>query len=255
MAIRWQAGMGETTQRRLVRLKDPATRRRERRFMVEGRKAVEAMIAGGAVVDRLVVLEGVNWQPGELPDAVTVHVTPSVVMSRLATLSHRPELLGVFREPVNGFPFAPWPDRLLVVYGVQDPGNLGTLLRSAAAFGVGHVVLLKGCTDPYAPKVTRATAGLLPHLSLAWEVPPAAFFEAAAKNGTAVLALAPEGEKPLRPTPGKAALLLGAEGQGLKGVNLENSTVVRLPGVNPALPLNVAMAATLGLYVLWGQKE
>jgi RNA methyltransferase, TrmH family len=130
----------------------------------------------------------------------------------------------------------------VALWHVADPGNVGTLLRSADAFGAG-VALSKGCADPTGPKALRAAMGAL------WRVPTCAFEE---PSGTRV-ALVPRGGEPLPELEigGDVVLVLGAEREGLPHEVLERCDVqASIPQPGQAESLNVAMAGSIALYEL-----
>jgi len=141
--------------------------------------------------------------------------------------------------------------RYLVVDGVQDPGNLGTLVRAAGAFGVSAVILLHGTTDPWAPKAVRAAAGaLLGRPVVRAGIEP--FLEWAGRRGVTLWAAAAGGTDVATLHPSTPwALVVGNEGDGVgtevqKGV--AGTVGVPMPGGTESL--NVGVAGAILLYVL-----
>ncbi len=143
--------------------------------------------------------------------------------------------------------------RYLALERVQDPGNLGALLRSAAAFGYTAALLSPGCADPFAPKTLRAgmgAAGVIP--ALPTEDLPAAL-AALAAQGVACLAAALQGSRPLDelagPWPGGLCIVIGSEGQGLSQKAIAACTAsVRIPMAGGIESLNAGVA---GGVLLW----
>jgi len=130
----------------------------------------------------------------------------------------------------------------LALWRVADPGNVGTLLRSADAFGAG-VALSGGCADPTSPKALRASMGAL------FRVPLSRFEE---PRGIRV-ALVPRGGTPLGDVAleGDVVFVLGAERKGLPREVLDRCDVqASIPHAGDAESLNVAMAGTVALYEL-----
>jgi TrmH family RNA methyltransferase len=130
----------------------------------------------------------------------------------------------------------------LALWRVADPGNVGTLLRAADAFGAG-VALSSGCADPTGPKALRAAMGAV------WRVPVSEFDAA---EGTRV-ALVPRGGTPLPElaTDGDVVLVLGAERDGLPPDVLARCDVqASIPQPGDAESLNVALAGAIALYEL-----
>jgi RNA methyltransferase, TrmH family len=166
------------------------------------------------------------------------NVEPAL-LAEASTLAHPPRVVAVYRR--SDLPRGVRPVTL-ALWRVADPGNVGTLLRAAAAFGAG-VALSPGCADPTGPKALRASMGALFH------VPLASFEEPA---GTRV-ALVPHGGAPLPELEleGDVVFVLGAERDGLPPDVRERCDVVAsIPQSNAAESLNVAMAGTIALYEL-----
>jgi TrmH family RNA methyltransferase len=140
-------------------------------------------------------------------------------------------------------------EKILLLDRIQDPGNLGTMIRTADAAGIDAVILGEGCADPYNPKVVRATQGSLFHLPL-MKVNLAEFIE---KLDMPVYGTALEGGLPFEQVE-KAesfALLMGNEGQGVSKNLLEITTKnLYIPIYGKSESLNVAIAAGILLYYL-----
>lgn len=187
--------------------------------------------------------------PLEVTTAVLRHVagteTPSGVVAALS------------RCPVTDL--AALPDHrglTLMLDGVQDPGNAGTLLRTAAAAGVDAVVALAGCTDLYAPKVVRAGMGAHLRLALAVDIAAAGLTPWLASRGQALLAEAHATasiyEVDLRrPT----VLIVGGEAHGALGVeSLPGLRRVTIPMPGAMESLNVAVATAVILFEALRQR-
>jgi RNA methyltransferase, TrmH family len=166
------------------------------------------------------------------------NVEPAL-LAEVSTLAHPPRAVAVYRR--DDLPRGTRPVTL-ALWRVADPGNVGTLLRSADAFGAG-VALSAGCADPTSPKALRASMGAI------FRVPLAEFDEPA---GTRV-ALVPRGGVPLPELElaGETVLVLGAERDGLpEEVLVRCDERASIPQPGPAESLNVAMAGTVALYEL-----
>ena len=187
-------------------------------FVAEGEDLVEAA-AGVEPVDLLVAGESVE----------------ASLLAEVSTLAHPPRVIGVYRR--DDLPRGTRPVTL-ALWHVADPGNVGTLLRSADAFGAG-VALSSGCADPTGPKALRASMGAL------FRVPIVSFDEAAGRR----VALVPHGGTPLAELvlAGEIVFVLGAEREGLPGEVLERCEV-RASIPQQGESLNVAMAGTIALY-------
>jgi RNA methyltransferase, TrmH family len=137
--------------------------------------------------------------------------------------------------------------RVVLLHGVQDPGNIGTVIRSAHAFGAG-VALSKGCADLYNPKTVRATMGSLFHAPVSRELDSLEFLGQAHGSGFATVAAVPAGgDVPRRLPDGRLVIVVGAEGAGLPQEVVEASRArVTIPSL--AASLNAAIAASILLY-------
>jgi RNA methyltransferase, TrmH family len=159
------------------------------------------------------------------------------LLAEVSTLAHAARVVGVYRR--DDLPRG-LQEVTLALWHVADPGNVGTLLRSADAFGAA-VALSPGCADLTGPKALRASMGAL------FRVPTAGFEEAAGRR----VALVPHGGEPLPEVDlsGAMVFVLGAEREGLPAEVLERCDVrASIPQSGGAESLNVAMAGTVALY-------
>jgi RNA methyltransferase, TrmH family len=161
------------------------------------------------------------------------------LLAEVSTLAHPPRVVAVFRR--EDLPSGIRPVTL-ALWHVGDPGNVGTLLRAADAFGAG-IALSEGCADPTGPKAVRASMGSL------FRVPLGTFDEAPGKR----VALVPSGGVPLLElrVEGDVVLVLGAEREGLPAEILDRcEEQVSIPQPGGAESLNVAIAGAISLYEL-----
>jgi len=146
---------------------------------------------------------------------------------------------------------------ILVLDGVSDPGNLGTLIRAADAAGASHVIVTAGSADPWQPKVVRAAAGSLLRLPpLNWpDRSAAAVARALAAKGVPIVTAEAHGGTNCYECswPGRVALVLGNERHGPSAAFAHPAARVTIPNYGRAESLNVAMAGTLLLYA-WRQN-
>ncbi len=138
-------------------------------------------------------------------------------------------------------------ERIVLLHGVQDPGNVGAVIRSAHAFEAG-VALSKGCADLYNPKTVRATMGSIFHCPVARELDSLEFLQDAQSASLKLVAAIPgSGDSP-RPLPaGRIVIAVGAEGAGLPEEVLE-ACEIRVTIPSRAASLNAAIAASILLY-------
>lgn len=175
------------------------------------------------------------------------------VAEKLAGVQANQGVFGVFQRPAAGFDLLPRHGRLLALERVQDPGNVGALLRSAAAFGFEGVLLSPGCADPFAPKTLRASMGAAVRLPVVQTPHLPDALASLAAGGMQCLAAALYNSKPLDQVPGSFAgglcLVIGSEGQGLSRQTVEAcQTAVRIPMTDRVESLNAGVA---GGVLLW----
>jgi TrmH family RNA methyltransferase len=157
----------------------------------------------------------------------------------VSTLAHPPRVIAVYRR--EDLPRGTRPVTL-ALWRIADPGNVGTLLRAADAFGAG-VALSQGCADPTGPKALRASMGAV------FRVPLSEFDEPVGRR----VALVPHGGIPLPElqAAGDVVLVLGAEREGLPPEVLERCDErASIPQPGGGESLNVALAGAIALYEL-----
>jgi RNA methyltransferase, TrmH family len=240
------------------RLSRRSARAAERRFVVEGPQAVREALSAGVLLELFA-------EPGRQPgleaaaaDAGTpvVPVAPQVLAAMAETVTPQGVLglASLVDVPLEAA-LAGAHRLVALLEAVADPGNAGTVIRTADAAGADAVVLTAGSVDPHNNKCVRASAGSLFHLPVAAGVPLEEAVAAARARGLAVLATTGAGERDLdallddgeltRPT----AWLFGNEAAGLSeaALDLADSTV-RVPLHGRAESLNLATAAAVCLY-------
>src|SRR5215210_5249665 len=218
-------GSPAVSPKRAARLKAKKYREAERLFLAEGTALLEEATATPVQV----------FDEEEQILRVSTLKTPSGPVGVFAFLDVTvAELLSAVR-------------RVVLLHGVQDPGNVGTAIRSAHAFGAG-VALSTGCADLYNPKTVRASMGSIFHAPVAREVESVAFLDAARDAGFATVAAMPDaGETPEGMPAGPLVVCVGAEGSGLPGDVVDACEMrVGIPSFAPSL--NASVAASILLY-------
>ncbi len=194
-----------------------------------GAEVLEVFGRGDASERQLVAGTGIPYR-----------VVTEAVLGRLAGTETPRGPVAVLRIPPDEGPAA---GRLIAAWGVADPGNCGTLIRTAAAFGYGFVTG-PGSADPWSPKVLRAAAGSHFH------VPVARVSDLAALTGHELIATLPAGGEPPGPIGSDAAVLIGSEPHGLPGDVVEvcdRAITIPMPGGTASL--NAAVAGAIVAYL------
>jgi TrmH family RNA methyltransferase len=193
--------------------------------------------------DLLAAADAAGWEPVERLVAAGsglegTEVEPEL-LAKASTLGSGTRAIGVYEQR--------WADRAtgplcVALWGVGDPGNVGTILRGALAFGAASVALGPGCADPFGPKAVRASMGAV------FSVPVAKVAGPADLPRPAIALVAREGD-PLRGPLDRATLVVGAERTGLPAEVVAGcERVAHLPIADASESLNAAMAATVALY-------
>lgn len=142
-------------------------------------------------------------------------------------------------------------EKIILLDGIQDPGNLGTIIRTAEAFGIGGVILSSGCADPYSPKALRASMGSALRLTPFCAEDNFLGALARLKNSGFALyaAMLDKAAKKLGefPFPKKTALIIGNEGHGISESAAEQCEKLYIP-IHTAESLNAAAAAAILCY-------
>ena len=256
------------TIKRLTLLHERRGRLQQGLFLVEGVRSVEeALDAHGQPATVLVAPETLRatarghalyerlLRQQDIP--ALLEVTPGVLSRVSGAETPAGVVLALPRMPVPDLALLPRDRRLaLVLDGVADPGNAGTILRTAAAVGVDAVVALAGCTDLYAPKVVRAAMGAHFRLPLMVDVTPAALAAWLPARGVALLADAHAGatiyDVDLR---GPTVLVVGGEAHGaLHAEELPSVRQVSIPMPGATESLNVAVATAVILFEVARQR-
>jgi TrmH family RNA methyltransferase len=210
-----------------------AARARTGRFVAEGEDFYEA--AHAARIDPLYVLCAQGHETAH--EAGWLEVAPAL-LAGVSALGSSSRVIGVYEQrwsvPVGPLAVALW--------GVGDPGNVGTVIRAAHAFGAACVAFGPGCADPYGRKAVRASMGAIFAVALAR-------FASAAELPGRVVGLAADAPAVLRgPLEGELTLLVGGERGGLPAeVRAQCDEVRSIPQL-AGDSLNAAMAATVALY-------
>jgi TrmH family RNA methyltransferase len=216
-------------------------------YVSDGTKLLEEA-AKYATLDTVILSDGVE---AKVPGNVRVIRVPGDVMESISPMRAPQGALFLCRLPEKKA-FKPQKGMLLLD-GIQDPGNLGTMLRTADALNI-PVCLLEGCADPYSHKVVRSSMGAVFRTDVVlsdWETVRKACAEAEIPIGVTALS---ERAKDLRQSDlKKMAVVIGSEGQGVRREILEAAGAELIIPMNPHCEsLNAAVAATI---VMWQMKQ
>lgn len=217
-------------------------------FVADGTKLLGEAICWWPGLETVILSDGVQ---AEVPEGVRLVYIPEDVMESISPMQSPQGALFVCRLPEKKA-FVPCRGMLLLD-GIQDPGNLGTILRTADALEI-PVVLLEGCADPYSHKVVRASMGAVfrnPVVQTTWQGAKIAF--AQANIPVAVTALTDRAEDLRNADLKNMAVVIGSEGQGVRREILDSAdTELIIPMNQHCESLNAAIASAI---VMWQMKR
>lgn len=241
--------------RRISRLASERKYRRAQGEMVcEGEKLLEEAMSSGVKITEVVVSDKKQFDFGLLAMAeergARLTEIPDKLLRSLSNVETPQGLLFVCGQPVFELDRLDEPSRLLVLDGLQDPGNLGTILRTADAFALDGVILCEGCVDPTSPKVVRATMGAvfrIPVISAGLDDT----VDWLRERGIPLYATALSDESvPLTQVDlSRAAVIIGNEGRGVseKALTASEKQLI-IPMTGRAESLNASIAASIVMY-------
>lgn len=231
---------------------DGALRREGGETVLDGEKLLGEALASGCEVTSLLAAEG--SLPGRVPEGARLYAAPPELVAYASPVKNSPGPVFTVRLPERRAPERV--ESAVVLESVQDPGNVGTVIRTANALGVGAVILTGGCADPASPRCVRATMGAafrqyvaetdlagLAELLRAWDLP---LYGAA---------LAPGARDIREARLERAAVAIGNEGHGLSPELLGLCTGrVIIPMAPGSESLNAAVAAAIVMWELSGRR-
>ncbi len=227
-------------------LKDRKGRRESGCFLVEGRKMVEEALKSAFDVEAVLVQEGVSF-----PDGLTmpVYELPAHVLAAVCDTKTPQGIAAVVRMKEQ----SALGKHIVVLDGVQDPGNVGTIIRTADAAGLDGVLLSNQCADVFSPKVLRATMGSIFRMNLRTTDDLPGELTKLREKGYSILSSQLDGTPfyERQDVAERFALIIGNEGNGVSEQVQQTATHrVRLPMRGGAESLNAAIAAAIMMYEL-----
>jgi TrmH family RNA methyltransferase len=250
----------------LVKLFREAADRAPGLMLLDGAHLVEEAIASGIGVEAVAMRDDLADGAREalVRDAARlgarVAVVTGSVLSAISPVRQPSGIVAIARRPATTLADAleGSPQLVLVLSGIQDPGNVGAIIRSADAAGVTGIITTGGTADPFGPKALRGSMGSAFRVPLASGQQLDGAAHAARARGLRVLAAVPRGGTPLPRCDlrAPAAVLLGGEGAGLPAEVLALADEqLSIPMRPPVESLNVSIAAALVAYEAQRQRE
>lgn len=208
----------------------------------------EALLSGAEIKDCFI--EDGFFEPLARFESTSarIYTVTRRVMEALTNTNEPQHICATVKTPVYEIP-AVYPEGLVVVTdNVQDPGNMGTIIRTADAFGAVGVLSDSGCADPFSPKVVRASMGSVYHIPIWFADIKYALCDLKAQDFTLVCGHL-EGEEKMPDIIGKrVGVVIGNEGRGVCDEAAQMCVKCRLPMYGRAESLNASVAAGILIY-------
>lgn len=229
-------------------LKDRKGRRETGCFLVEGRKMVEEALASAFPVEAVLV-DDARLDEFTLPAGIPAYSMPGHVLAAVCDTKTPQGIAAIVRMAEVSLAGK----RLVAMDGVQDPGNVGTIIRTADAAGFDGVILSAQCADVFSPKVLRATMGSVFRMGIRVTDDLPGLLANMVQEGASVLSSQLDGEPFYQRSPlnERFVLVIGSEGNGVTDeVKAVATHKVKLPMRGGAESLNAAVAAGIMMYEL-----
>ncbi len=214
--------------------------------LIEGERLVLDVIRSGVAPDTVLVAEWNTTAGAKLDELGVKYVTVTGEVMKAASDTDSPQgVLAAVKTP-SSEPPEEYPKGLIVA---QDPGNLGTVLRTADAFGAAGVLVGEGSVDPFMPKAVRSAMGSTFHIPV-WQGELKTEIPRLKEQGFGVVCGHLAGEEVLPPLPENRVIVIGNEANGVSPETAQMCTLYRLPMKGRAESLNAAVAAAILIYKL-----
>lgn len=227
----------------ITKLNIPKYRKEMGMFIVEGNHLIEESYKNGMLIEIFIL------QDEPILYDVPINVVTPEVMKKISTLDNIPKIIGVCKMKEK----KELGNKLVILDGVQDPGNLGTIIRSAVAFNIDTIVLSNDTVDLYNEKVIRATQGMIFSINIKRKIILEEFipiikdkgykiYSTNVVNGTNV--------KEIKKSD-KYAIIMGSEGKGVKKeINSFADEFIYIDMSDQCESLNIGVATSIILYEL-----
>lgn len=238
-------------------LKNKKAREEKGVFFLEGKRAVEEALTCGWQIETLffTTKEPMN-NPALAATKAPCYLVNESIMHKIAATEHPQNIGAVMVQKKSTWNDFPNKDGILLVLdGIMDPGNLGTIIRTADAAGALGIFVLDNSVDLFNPKVIRSTMGSIFHLPIITGITDDQLVDFCEKQGRTLWATALEGAQDYRQGvwPKKVALVMGNEARGVRPELLERTEKkICIPMPGKAESLNVAIATGIFLFAYQG---
>ncbi len=244
--------------KRVRKLQQKKHRDASGKLIIEGSNLIREAIQKGIKMDALLISDiypSESWISDLRTSGVRVERVDSVIFEKLTDARNGVGLLAIVNRPeYEATEDSPWFRRgsnCIVLDRLQDPGNIGTVIRTAVAASYDAVIVMKGTADVYSPKVLRATAGMIFDMPVVFVPDVPSLLALAEKTGKKIAVTTPDGGEPHYDCDltQDVFLVIGNEGNGISHELIESSDIrVTLPMYGDIESLNAAVSAAILMY-------
>lgn len=228
----------------IVKLHNAKYRHEQKQFIAQGFITCSTLIERGYKLHEIYLIDEKHTQYEKQFGDKPMTIVSDQVMAKISTTATPSGIVAVFEIPSTDYTPT---SNALVLHNIQDPGNMGTLIRSAAAMNIQNVFIIEG-TDPYSPKVVQATAGAISYITIvpiSWQQ-----FAHNHKNISTCALVVEGGQTPQALDLSGSILIVGNEGQGLPSDVIQacnQRLTIPMPGKTESI--NAAVAGSIALYL------
>jgi TrmH family RNA methyltransferase len=254
--------LSNTLAKKIKSLHTQKAREEQSLFLIEGQKCLHEAIKYNIEIEQ-VVCSNSFCKTNNLPSGIStqeIFTTNDKQLEQLATTDTSCEIIAVAKIPTNSIqaifesnhtPF------IVIAESIQDPGNIGTIIRTALATSATGIVLTKGCASLYNPKVVRSAMGTLFGLPIAFDIEIETLLDLLKKQNIKIIAADASAKTPYNKAnlKGASAFIFGSEGQGLSKLAISSAhEKISIPMNENVESLNVAISAGIILYEAYQQR-
>ena len=241
--------------KRLTSLKQKKVRLKENLFLIEGLKSVDEAISENASIDMILVSDHFTETNKEYCRRLEetdypIYITKDYNLEKCSNLKTPQGIIAAVNKPEGSLASIIRRGKpIIILDGINDPGNLGAIFRSADAFGFGGVLLLSGCTDPFSPKTVQSTMGSI--LRLESSEISAGELDELVKHDYFIYGMDLKGEDMTGETfsDGKTAIVIGSESHGLSCSTVGKcGKLLKISMPGSAESLNASVAAGIVMH-------
>ena len=216
--------------------------------VIEGEKLVSEAFASGIIVKKLFIEEHRDDLISSYKNYVPISLVSKTVLNYMSGAVTPQDICAIVETPSYCFDSIRDVSFVVALDTVQDPGNVGTIIRTSDALGVGGILIGEGCADPYSLKAIRASMGSAYHFPVIMCDDLKSSISELKSNGYQLICGHLEGTEAFPVLSNRIVCIIGNEGNGVSGDISDQCYLYKIPMKGKAESLNAAVAAALLIY-------